>query len=431
MESVIQLHHQGAWHPAAVVTASERELRFEYLAEYVFGDGPRLPVALGLPVRLATMRADTSQARTPLAFLWDLVPQGAGRRHLAGLLNVSDQDPSQDLYLAGHGAFAPIGQLRLETAVEFYNRQAGEQRATGFTFVDMIQRNDAFLDQLILHSMLAAGTPGVQGVAPKFLLTEGRDGRWYPDMALADADAARHWIVKLPRGREEVDRRILRHEAVYLRVAAACGLRSIPDARFEGGMLFLPRFDRCIEDGRVARLHQETFAALIGATGFGRSASLFELTARLAEVATDPVAEVAEFLCRDAFNRALRNPDNHLRNSSMQRLPDGTVQLTPLYDTGPMFQDPELVTRTCHWRGDDQAVIEDWSGIIDRLRIDDATRHDVAIALRRFGDEQVPRLPGLLRDCGADEAVVEACLDSIEHQARNLQEIRADAAPTP
>src|SRR3546814_10361697 len=73
--------------------------------------------------------------------------------------------------------------------------------APGFTLQDMVERADVFVEQLAIHSMLAAGTPGVQGVAPKFLLTQDEEGRWFPDTALPDARARRHWIVKLPRGR--------------------------------------------------------------------------------------------------------------------------------------------------------------------------------------------------------------------------------------
>src|SRR3546814_6286628 len=89
----------------------------------------------------------------------------------------------------------------------------------------MVERADVFVEQLAIHSMLAAGTPGVQGVAPKFLLTQDEEGRWFPDTALPDARARRHWIVKLPRGRHGTDFRILRHEAIYLQAAAASGLR--------------------------------------------------------------------------------------------------------------------------------------------------------------------------------------------------------------
>src|SRR3546814_6592366 len=118
------------------------------------------------------------------------------------------------------------------------------------------------------------------------------------------------------------DLRILRHEAIYLQAAAASGLRTIATRMWRETMLFLPRFDRLVDGNGVTRVHQETLAALIGAPGFGRSASMFALTERRAAVATAPGVEVAEFLCRDVLNRALRNPDNHLRNTSVQQLPD-------------------------------------------------------------------------------------------------------------
>src|SRR3546814_3126647 len=75
----------------------------------------------------------------------------------------------------------------------------------------MVERADVFVEQLAIHSMLAAGTPGVQGVAPKFLLTQDEEGRWFPDTALPDARARRHWIVKLPRGRHGTDFRSEEH----------------------------------------------------------------------------------------------------------------------------------------------------------------------------------------------------------------------------
>src|SRR3546814_6899748 len=106
--------------------------------------------------------------------------------------------------------------------------------------------------------MLAAGTPGVQGVAPKFLLTQDEEGRWFPDTALPDARARRHWIVKLPRGRHGTDFRILRHEAIYLQAAAASGLRTIATPMLRENMLFLPRFDRLVDGNGVTRVHQRS-----------------------------------------------------------------------------------------------------------------------------------------------------------------------------
>lgn len=426
MDSVIELHTGAAWHPAAQLSVGERVIRLEYLPDYVFGEAAE-PIALALPPTMEILQAPLAPQTSPLAFLWDLVPQGRGRQHLAGLLGISDQDPAHDLFLAQHGAFAPIGRLRLNTAVHFYEEHAAGAPAPGFTLDDMVHRTDAFLEQLSVHSMLAAGTPGVQGVAPKFLLTQDESERWYPDVTLPDARARAHWIVKLPRGRHETDFRILRHEAIYLQVAAACGLRSIDRPLYREGMLFLPRFDRRIEGGQVRRLHQETLAALAQMPGFGRSASLFDLTEHLARSTTHPEIEISEFLCRDVLNRALRNPDNHLRNTSVQQLPDGTVQLTPLYDVGPMYLDRELIARTSAWRGARNETLDDWNVILERLAIEEAIKPSLAQALAAFAETQLPQLVERLAALDADADIIEACKPAIEDQIRRLRRVNTDA----
>lgn len=422
MDSLIYLHANDTWRPAATLTVTGRQVRFEYLAEYVFGDGI-WPVALGLPVNMEIVKTASDAPDTPLAFLWDLVPQGRGRRHLANLLGVPEQDPTQDLFLAQHGAFAPIGRLRMDTALRFYQEQVASNPAPGFTLIDMVERTDLFLEQLTVHSMLAAGTPGVQGVAPKFLLTQDEEGLWFPDMALPDARARLHWIVKLPRGQHETDYRILQHEAIYLQAAGACGLRTYGKPMVEKNMLFLPRFDRRADVKGVTRLHQETLASVIGAAGFGRSASLFTLTEQVAQITTCPEREVTEFLCRDVLNRALRNPDNHLRNTSVQQLPDGTVQLTPIYDLAPMYLDRELITRTCAWTNARKELVDDWNSILEQLQLDDAVKAHVVAALRAFGQDQLPRLSNYLREMEADPDIILACEPAIEQQIQALSEI--------
>src|SRR3546814_6608685 len=124
---------------------------------------------------------------------------------------------------------------------------------------------------------------------------------------------------------------------------------------------------------------------------------MFALTARLAAGATAPGVEVAEFLCRDVLNRALRNPDNHLRNTSVQQLPDGTVRLAPLYDLAPMYLDQELITRTCAWNGPGNEVLDDWHAILDHLRRDDAIKRHAAGVPKPFGEQQLPRLADSMR----------------------------------
>jgi serine/threonine-protein kinase HipA len=58
---------------------------------------------------------------------------------------------------------------------------------------------------------------------------------------------------------------------------------------------------------------------------------------------------VTEYVLRDLLNQALGNPDNHGRNTALQKLPDGTIRLTPLFDFCPMKLDPTGIRRSTTW----------------------------------------------------------------------------------
>lgn len=131
------------------------------------------------------------------------------------------------------------------------------------------------------------------------------------------------------------------------------------------------------------------------------------------------------------LNRALRNPHNHPRNTSVQQLPDGAVQLTPLYDLSPMYLDRELITRTCAWLGPQRQMIEDWNEVLHLLALDEEVKAAAADTLRAFGDAQLPKLADQLRELDADADIVEACRPAIEQQIRKLQEVRGYATPAP
>lgn len=386
MDSIVEIFLNGRWIPAAEFAPRERyDARFEYLVEYVFGDQP-VPISFSMPVQLAEYGADLDGVdRGYPPFLLDLVPQGRGRDRLAKHLNLRDGE-DKDLQLVQHGAFNPIGNLRVSTAVEYYNSELrnGSEASDGegFAFGDIIERREALLEHIWLRAMLAAGTTGVQGAAPKLLLTERTDGRWFADAALPDGQAARHWLVKLPRGKHESDLQVLRNEAAYLRVIARCGLRYGGAPKHENDMLFVPRFDRQVGESGLVRLHQESLASLAGLRGFGLPISLYELVAAFYPHVTDRVAEVIEFLKRDILNQAMRNTDNHARNTAVQRLPDGRIQLTPVFDFAPMYLDRELIIRGCRWQLPGQPLRKDWEQILVELPVIDSDRPAIAAALR-------------------------------------------------
>lgn len=275
--TTLQIHRDGHWHAAATVQSlGAARCRIEYLPEYVYGAAKPWLVALGLPIDSAPDRfvvgpMGREADRQPPAFLYDLVPQGKGRQYLLEQLQLADSD-NLVMPLAMAGAIAPIGCLRFQSAAGYFedqNRPRAGPAFQGFDEAEVRGRGQDVVDHLARNAMLAAGTTGVQGVAPKFLLSTNRDGRWFPDLALPDQEAQEHWLIKLPRGKSDEDRAVLRNEAGYLRLAAACGMKTMAEPKLHGEILLVRRFDRQVIDGQVHRLHQESLASVCDLRGFG------------------------------------------------------------------------------------------------------------------------------------------------------------------
>ncbi|TVQ35397.1 MAG: type II toxin-antitoxin system HipA family toxin [Wenzhouxiangella sp.] len=423
--AIIEIFRDGQWLPSASLEPLGGEhARVDYLPEYVFDQEKPWPISLTFPVQFGVSFDHDPRPQLP-AFLYDLVPQGPGRKLLVELLGLRDHD-GLGLPLLLAGAFNPIGALRIDQAVSFHESFLDQQAlpanfTRGFRLVDLVMRQPEVIESLSAHAMLSAGTTGVQGAAPKFLLSADADGLLHPDMALADSEARSHWLVKGPRGRHRDDHLIIRAEAAYLRVAAACGLHvhRVDQIIVHGNWLQLPRFDRQVDDHGVHRLAQESLASLAGLQGFGKPCSLNRLLGAIREHSSAPMDDTLEFMKRDVLNQALRNTDNHARNHAMQRLPNGEIRLTPLFDFAPMFRDPELIPRALHWIDHNGRRLRDWSPILEALKLPDSERTRFAGALSEFA-ETVARLPEIAKDNGVDNEILDACRYSIENQAESL-----------
>ena len=117
-----------------------------------------------------------------------------------------------------------------------------------------------------------------------------------------------------------------------------------------------------------------------------------EVCRRLAAVATNPLAEVLEYIKRDVANLALGNKDNHARNTAVQRRFDGRIGLTPLYDFAPMYMHPDGIARRIRWEGND-AGAPDWGRVLDTVAQDcGLDRPTLAQGLR----EMAPKLQAVL-----------------------------------
>lgn len=426
MECHIEIFHDGEWIEAALASFPDVVRRgfradgcvFEYDFEYAFGNAPA-PVSLAFPVN-ATRHALPDWP----AFLYDLVPQGNGRRFLLGQLQLPDAQAS-DLALLCAGAFNPIGKLRIREAVAYFDEHAErhESAATGFDLDKLLARPPDFHETMMVYGMLATGGTGIQGVAPKYLLTEAQDGNWHPDAALPDEQARRHYIVKRPRGPSDADRKVLRNEARYLEVARRMGIRSFDIPELHGDMLFVPRFDRRAQDGKVLRFHQESAASIAGLAGFGFQADQFRLLAAIRRVVASPVEETIEFIRRDILNLAMRNPDNHARNTAVQTV-DGATRLTPLFDFAPMYLDPEGITRAARWYHPQTGrELRHWNDVLAHLALPAAERAQVVEALVDFGG-RLEMLTDCMRDAGVDDDIVDFVTPSVTVQREQLLALR-------
>jgi serine/threonine-protein kinase HipA len=152
-----------------------------------------------------------------------------------------------------------------------------------------------------------------------------------------------------------------------------------------------------------------------------------ELLAALRRRATDPATETLEFIQRDVLNLAMRNTDNHARNTAAQRTPDGVVRLTPVFDFAPMFLDSGLVPRSVHWRTPNGDRMTNWQGVLDELAnsciLSPTEREVLAQDLRGFS-ATVARLPELAIECGVEMRVLQQCLAAIDAQVRQLATLR-------
>lgn len=422
MDCHIEIFHDDRWLEAARADFSDvvrngfraDDCVFEYELDYVFGVAPP-PVSLTWPVD-----ADRHRLQAWPAFLYDLVPQGNGRRFLLDRMRLPDAQ-SSDLPLLCAGAFNPIGRLRVREAVTYFeaHRERHDLVDRGFEFDELLARAPEFHETMMVHGMLAAGGTGVQGVAPKYLLTRARDGKWHPDAALPDAQAQVHFIVKRPRGPTEADRKVLRNEAGYMQVAARMGLRTTQLPSLHGDMLFVPRFDRQVRDGRVLRHHQESAASIAGLAGFAGSARQFDLLAAVRAVVDDPHAETIEFLKRDVLNQAMRNTDNHARNTAVQTV-DGITRLTPLFDFAPMYLDPEGISRAARWYHPDSGKeLRSWDAILPHLPVPVSEQGRIVDAMTAFG-ERLTGLPDCMREAGIDADIIDHVIPSIDAQRTQL-----------
>lgn len=435
MTATIEIFRSGTWVQAARLApvyteqgylgACQFDYMLEYAAEYA---GPETAKAAGVSCQFPTDFRPYDLTRWP-AFVLDILPSGYGRQQWLKQLELRD-GPRADWPLLTRGTAYPPGNLRVAEAVAARDPDTlvpmadGDEIAIrdhpGFPRTDVIERTEAFVEYAYQHGIYAAGASDVQGVAPKLLLNRDKGGAWHAEGRLADVDIDSHWLVKRPRGDRAADRQVLRNEAAYMRVASAIGLKVHADLEWQDDSLFVPRFDRQVRDGEVARYGMESLCSATGVAEYGARIHHDVLCDTIVRYSSQPDEDLLEYIRRDIANVVLGNKDNHARNTALLRYEDGQVEISPLFDFAPMYLDPEGIARVSRWQADvEQAGHPDWQQVIALF-----PEHQEFLAdqLRCFG-RTIERLAETMRTSGVDDDIIEHCSKAIDRHSRQLLEL--------
>lgn len=181
------------------------------------------------------------------------------------------------------------------------------------------EKNEDGMEEKWLKQLLAPGS-SLGGARPKASVQA-------PDGSL--------WIAKFPSKHDDTN--VGAWEMVVHDLAFMCGL-NVPEAKLEhfsktGSTFLVKRFDR---DGKK-RIHFASAMTLLGKNDGANAAdgsSYLELASLIRKYGASPKKDLQELWRRIAFNMAVSNTDDHLRNHGFLLTKEGWI-LSPLYDVNP------------------------------------------------------------------------------------------------
>ena len=120
--------------------------------------------AIGHNVPGHLMKGYPREAVAPI--LWDIVPQGAGRRYLLRHWDIAgDPDSSVDLKLLSERCIAPIDNLRIKEAAEAFEAQVKDTTVVSFTQGEISDRDEYLLAYANQLGVVIGGRQGTGIVA--------------------------------------------------------------------------------------------------------------------------------------------------------------------------------------------------------------------------------------------------------------------------
>ncbi len=363
----LQIHLDNRWLDAGEIsfrTPSEglrSQMSFYYKPSYL-DSIDCLADSIVTDHRAATVNASASltqhyDERMIGPFLRDIMPHGFARRVL---LRWGKRDSrtgsSRDFELLSSYCVSPVGNIRVKEAAQRFSETIGQHSGGPMSVGDIVDGREA-LSEIIKSTPLTilAGALGAGGEAPKLLVVEDECGGLHLEGSIPQSRIRKHWLVKFPRGRaSELDQDILRAEGAFYAALCRCGINTILGAKLVEGRtptLWLPRFDRSIQQRKEYRAGVESMYCLNGMIGDGAKMYHEDVLASLKRVTTPQVAfddVLCDYLIRDVINYAVGNSDNHGRNTSILK-GHQDIRLSPAYDIAPMVLDSDGISRATVW----------------------------------------------------------------------------------
>lgn len=435
----IQLHVEGSWQDVATVAlrdpgAGHRGVSLlSYEIGYVAAADPGLAGdvrdarAIGVQHPVGTRAWRLNAWPSPLL---DLLPQGHGRATIRSALDISERDgDADDFGILLRAAGSPVGNMRIKEVADSEATRIAGVAPRGFSLDGIAARPDEFREAVHGFGVTLPGAFGIQGAWPKILMTQARDGLWYPDPVVPDGEALRHAIFKWAPADKDETKLILNAEAPYLELARHFGLHCAALIERCGDILVVPRFDRSIVGGRVLRFGQESIVSASGISAFGHEGSHEAYLETIKAVSADPAADVVEYVLRDVLNLALGNSDNHGRNTALRKDTQGGIGLSPLFDFTPMRMAAEGIRRSTKWAcmqragGGSGDLSPDWSLICEVAAEGVMDPAELKSILAQKAD-LLHETPTLARRLGVPEPVIERAMAWHEEVAAGLQALK-------
>lgn len=300
------------------VAGGRFETEFEYAREWVSNPSAVSLDPASLPLQPAGRRFRAEQFNPPLAVFDDSLPDDWGRRLLTQALKLEGRKPSPPemlVRLRGQGTGALV-----------------------FTETPTVEPVAATLETAQLSALLLAAAKFEKGTLPpgdafrRLLEGSSRAGGARPKALVRDDHG--EWLAKFPSTSRDGAHDVVGLEATCLELARRAGL-TVASSRLQTvgkrRVLLVRRFDVTPAGGRI---HMVSMRTLCKERPGIFVTSYSELARAIERYSASPAMDVSMLFRHMAFNAAIGNVDDHLKNFWMLAHDKG-YRLAPAFDLVP------------------------------------------------------------------------------------------------